>query len=180
MNGCVEDMIVVSFFLYITTYFLLIHSLPFHLTLTLCPPLSLPPSLPPSLPLSLPLLRGVLGEPGSSAFMFEQKAIIQLSTQQLSLDPLELAIEIGAEDVHTETDPENVVVVHLICEPNELNSVCAAVRERGLGVSSTSLEYLPKSFKSLTQEQFEKAEKLVELLSEQSDVVAVYSNHELS
>jgi YebC/PmpR family DNA-binding regulatory protein len=131
---------------------------------------------------------GLLGEPGSSTFMFERKAIVQLSSssdKQLpnDVDPLELAIEVGAEDIDIQHDPNSEsgdVVIRLKCEPTELSVVCTAVRDMGLEISSAGVEYLPKSFVTLTQEQFEKAEKLVELLSEQSDVVAVYSNHELT
>lgn len=117
--------------------------------------------------------------------MFEQKAIIQLSpesTQQLSsqgMDSMELAIEVGAEDINVQIDKETAhESIQLKCEPTELSIVCTALRDRGFDVSSAAVEYLPKSFVSLKQEQFEKAEKLVELLSEQSDVVSVYSNHE--
>ena len=93
---------------------------------------------------------------------------------------MELAIEVGAEDVDVQTDPETAdEVVQLKCEPNHLNAVCTAVRERGYEIESAAVDYLPKSCISLTQGQFDKAEKLVELLSEQSDVVSVYSNHDL-
>ena len=124
--------------------------------------------------------------------MFEHKGIVELSPtgndkQLADMDPLELAIEVGAEDVSVKSEDTHAQgeeedggsLVQLKCEPNELNAVCSAVREKGLAVSSASLDYLPKSVVSLTGEQFEKAEKLVELLSEQNDVVSVYSNHTL-
>ena len=117
--------------------------------------------------------------------MFEQKAIIQLSsesTQQLSsqgLDPMELAIEVGAEDINIQNDKETShEIIQLKSEPAELTIVCTALRDRGFDVSSATVEYLPKSLVGLKQEQFKKAEKMVELLGEQSDVVAVYSNHQ--
>ena len=118
--------------------------------------------------------------------MFEHKAIIQLSlraSKQLYPDPLELAIEVGAEDISVQDDScvyDKEGVIQLKCNPSEMNAVCSAVREKELEISSASLDYLPKSFVSLTQEQFQKAEKLIEILSERSDVVAVYSNHKLS
>ena len=118
--------------------------------------------------------------------MFEHKGIIQLSSndQQLSdVDPLELAIEVGAEDANVElinVQNEKECIIQLKCEPNELNTVCSAVTDRGLVVSLAELDYFPKLCVPLIQDQFEKAEKLVELLSEQCDVVFVYSNHELA
>ena len=150
---------------------------------------SLPPSLPPFLFLSsTPNISGILGEPGSSAFIFDQKAIIELSidasNSSYTEDPMELAIEVGAEDVEVQNDAEGGEtegrLIQLECGSSELSAVCAAVRERGLEVTSASVVYLPRSSVSLTPEQFEKAEKLVEMLSDQSDVVTVYSNHELA
>jgi YebC/PmpR family DNA-binding regulatory protein len=130
---------------------------------------------------------GVLGDPGSSAFVFDQKATVEITVDPFqegsppAVDPMELAIEVGAEDVDCQTDPEGGgKVIQLRCEPNELSAVCAAVRGRGLEVSSAGVDYLPRSFVPLSREQFEKAEKMVELLSEQSDVVGVYTNHELA
>ena len=132
-------------------------------------------------------LSGVLGEPGSSAFMFHQKAIVEISTYSFSssgntIDPTELAIEVGAEDVQVSSDPETGArdSIQLKCEPSQLNAVCGAVREKGLEIASASVMYLPRLSVSLSVEQFEKAEKMVDLLSDQSDVVAVYSNHELA
>lgn len=119
--------------------------------------------------------------------MFEHKGIIQISSSDVNLtsrDPLELAIEVGAEDVSIELDTENKneesVAIQLKCDPSDLNAVCSAVRDKGLEVSAAFTDHFPKSFVSLTQEQFEKAEKLVELLSEHDDVVSVHSNHELA
>ena len=99
------------------------------------------------------------------------------------MDPLELGIEVGAEDVDIQRDPDSEsgdAVIQLKCEPTELNAVCSAVRDRGLDISSSGVEYIPRLYVTLTHEQFEKAEKLVELLSEQSDVVSVYSNYEVT
>ena len=122
--------------------------------------------------------------------MFDQKAIIEVTTDSTnspsspgsSIDPTELAIEVGAEDVEVISDPDTggKEVVQLKCEPGELNTVCAAVREKGFKISCARVVYLPRLSASLTVGQFEKAEKMVDLLSDQSDVVAVYSNHELA
>ena len=124
---------------------------------------------------------GVLGEPGSSSFMFEHKGIIQLSLTEedmANIDPLDLAIEVGAEDCRAESDDQGSTL-QLQCEPNDLNAVCNAVKAKGLTVTSVSVDYLAKSYVALTEQQVEKAEKLVDLLSDHSDVVGVYSNYEL-
>lgn len=124
---------------------------------------------------------GVLGEPGSSSFNFEHKGIVQVSLTKgdgANIDPLDLAIEVGAEDCSAECEDDGSSV-QLQCEPHDLNAVCNVVKAKGLTVSSASVEYLPKSYVALTEQQVDKAEKLVELLSEHNDVVGVHSNYEL-
>lgn len=124
---------------------------------------------------------GVLGEPGSSSFNFEHKGIVQVSLTEgdgANIDPLDLAIEVGAEDCSAEGEDDGNSV-QLQCEPHDLNAVCNAVKAKGLTVSSASVEYLPKSYVALTEQQVDKAEKLVELLSEHNDVVGVHCNYEL-
>ena len=111
--------------------------------------------------------------------MFEQKGIVQITVQKevaTTIDPLELAIEVGAEDV---SEDEEGTTMQLICEPHELNSVCNSISTKELEITSVSMEYLPISCVSLTMEQYSKAEKLMELLNGHSDVVVVYSNYEL-
>ena len=126
--------------------------------------------------------RGILGEPGSSSFMFEHKGVIQIPKLELQdgSDPLELAIEVGAEDVISK-DGEMAMeeCLQLICEPNELKSVSDAVRRKGLTVTMETWEYIPTSYVPLVKESFEKALKVVDILNEHNDVMEVYSNFTL-
>ena len=83
-------------------------------------------------------------------------------------------------EVFSEQETGGGDMIQLECEPGDLNAVCGAVGDKGLEILSASVVYLPRSTVSLTGEQYEKAEKMIELLGDQSDVVAVYSNHELA
>ncbi len=122
---------------------------------------------------------GGLGEPGSSSFVFEHKGVVQIPREELTRlpscsDPLELAIEVGAEDIIPEEDDTDHVL--LKSEPSEMRGVVSAVKEKGLTVVSATLEYLPKTPVSLPPKACARAEKLLELLSQHSDVVEVHSN----
>lgn len=120
-----------------------------------------------------------MGEPGSSSYVFEHKGIVQIPREDLTGlpscdDPLELAIEVGAEDVLE--DEEDTGHVLLKTEPSETRGVVEAVKKKGLTVSSATLEYLPKTLVGLSPQACEKAEKLLEVLSQNNDVVEVHSN----
>ena len=132
---------------------------------------------------------GVLGEPGSSSFMFEHKGMVRVPREELSSsatkmqysDPLELAIDVGAEDVisNGEEGGSDDECYQLKCEPNHLKAVSDAVKEKGFSVSSETLEYIPKSYVSLDHQAYDKATKLVDLLSSHADVMEVYDNFSL-
>ena len=99
---------------------------------------------------------------------------------------MELAIEVGAEDVNVdeggcevECGSGDSTTVLLLCQPNDLNTVCNAVREKNLELVSASVQYLPRSQVALNEQKLEKAEKLLHMLSDHPDVVGVHTNYVL-
>ena len=135
------------------------------------------------------LYRGTLGAPGSSLFMFEHKVVIRVPREEVLQsaysDPLELAIEVGAEDViMSSTSDEGGSdceddCYQFKCEPSEMKFVSDAVTKMGLTVSSSTLEYIPKSYVPLDEKLYHKAIRLVDLLTENLDVMEVYDNFTL-
>ena len=146
------------------------------------------------------LCRGILGEPGSSAFMFDHEGVIRVPSCEIdeTTDPSEVAIEAGAEDVLFDNDSnENTCkeqhlhsdssvqltdeqrCVRFICNPSELSLVSKALQAHGYTVTAANLEYLPKTLVYLKRESYEKALNLVHILSEHSDVTEVYDNFTL-
>lgn len=132
--------------------------------------------------------------------MFDYKGVIRVPCYEIdnTADLLELAIEVGAEDVHSDDafdremgDEQSMNLdssvehsneqpcVRFICGPSELTIVSTALTSRGYTIALASLEYLPKSQVSLDQESYEKALKLVCALSEHSNVTDVYDNFTL-
>jgi transcriptional/translational regulatory protein YebC/TACO1 len=150
----------------------------------------------------------MLGEAGSSLFNFQHKGIVRIPCRELQgagIDPLDLAIEVGAEDVITdsseldseedvqegaptsasssreteamvETKPVEDKCFQFRCEPGDLKCVSDAIKARSFTISSTSLEYVPKMYIELDRRKYERALETVTLLSEQDDVMEVYDN----
>ena len=130
--------------------------------------------------------------------MFDHKGVIRVPLYEFdaSTDPLEVAIEVGAEDVQRDrdsnsegassldstTDNEQIseeLYVRFLCHPSALTTVSKALKSLGYTVAGGSLEYIPKSLVHLSQESYDSAVKLVCTLSEHSDVTEVYDNFAL-
>ena len=131
--------------------------------------------------------------------MFDRKGVIKVPQCEFdaSIDVLEVAIEVGAEEVQSDRDSEAIdsssdldsttesekigeeQYVRFLCNPNELTTVSKALKSLGYAVAGASLEYIPKSLVYLSQESYDSAVKLVCNLSEHSDVTEVYDNFAL-
>ena len=113
-------------------------------------------------------------------------------------DPMELAIEVNAEDVtkddggesesetrSTELDEgdqpasTDELCYQFKCEPKDLKALSDAIEERSFSISSASVEYLPKTLVQLDERSYEKAVRLTHLLSELEEVVEIYDNFAL-
>ena len=134
--------------------------------------------------------------------MFDHKGVVRVPECEFdaSIDLLEVAIEVGAEDVQTDRNSEGTDLrdksssnldsaaaadsdkigeqqyVRFLCNPSELTVVSKSLKSLGYAVAGASLEYIPKSLIHLSQESYDSAIKLVCALSEHSDVTEVYDN----
>ncbi len=138
---------------------------------------------------------------GSTLFNFDHKGVVRVPCHELqerSVDPMDLAIEVGAEDVTADSDdseagseaqttaessPDQTVnsetCFQFKCEPRDLKSVSDVIREQSFSISSASLEYIPKTLVALEKERYDRAVRLSQLLLEQDDVIEVYDNFTL-
>ena len=143
-----------------------------------------------------------LGDSGSSLFNFDHKGIVRVPCKELlesSMDPLELAIEVGAEDITTDGgdsisgnetlesfnasgtgESKEDECYQFKCEARDLSSVYTAMKSKPFTVVSSSLEYIPKRMVKLDAEMFDNAEKLMKLLNEHEDVMEVHDNFTLN
>jgi YebC/PmpR family DNA-binding regulatory protein len=119
---------------------------------------------------------GSFGAPGSVAFMFAFRSIYVVETAARSEDELlELALEVGAEDVQWGGTESTI-----LASPNDFLPVKSALEARGLAFASAELGYVPLSTtKVATLDDARRLVRLVDELEAHDDVQTVYGNYEL-
>lgn len=114
------------------------------------------------------------GEPGSVAWMFEQKGLItiDLTGKKLDLDEVQLlAIDAGADDVTVAED-----MIEIYTEFTQLANVRDKLRELGMPISSAEKTMDPKATVQPPEKEALQALRLIEKLEDLDDVQKVYSN----
>ena len=114
---------------------------------------------------------GNLGQSGSVMFMFERKGIIIIDGEGLDEDTvMEDALEAGADDFNVNDDSFEIVT-----DPNAVDSVSAALTEKGYTFISAQAEYVPNMTNDLTDEEaIFKMNRLLDMLEENDDVQGVW------
>lgn len=118
------------------------------------------------------------GEPGSVAWMFDQRGVITVDLTQQKLDPEEVmlqAIDAGAEDVEIGEDS-----LEIYTEFKQLAAVRQALMEQGLPVTNAEKTMQPKTMVQADVKEGLQAMKLMEKLEDLDDVQKVYSNLEVT
>jgi YebC/PmpR family DNA-binding regulatory protein len=115
------------------------------------------------------------GEPGSVAWMFEQKGLIVVDLNGGSFDADEimlLAIDAGAEDVEVEDG-----VMEIYTEWTQLNEVRQALMNHDLPITEAEMTMKPQTMIDLESESDQgRVVRLLEKLEDLDDVQRVYSN----
>lgn len=115
---------------------------------------------------------GSIASPGSVAFNFDRKGIIQVPKGELTEDELFLtATEAGAEDF--DAAEETFVIT---TDPVELYNVKEALTEQGIETEEASLEMIPKNTIEVDEETAKANLDLIEWLEDLDDVDAVFHN----
>lgn len=116
-----------------------------------------------------------IATPGSVAFNFDRKGVIQIPRQNAIEDELFLMVsEAGATDFEVE---EDVYVV--LTEPQDLHTVCEVLQNHSIAYEEAELEMIPKSYIECTAEDKEANLAIIERLEELDDVDQVYHNMQL-
>jgi len=119
---------------------------------------------------------GQLAGSGAVAWQFEQRGVI--SVPRSGIDPDEvalLAIDAGASDVETTTDP-----VEIYTEPGDLEAVQRALRSAGVAIDSGDVAMIAKQTVAVDASRARQNLRLVEHLEDLEDVQRVTSNLELT
>jgi YebC/PmpR family DNA-binding regulatory protein len=118
------------------------------------------------------------GEPGSVAWMFEQKGLITIDLAAKKLDPDEVmltAIDAGADDVEVGED-----MIEVYTEFQKLAAVRQALLSEGMPLAGAEKTMLAKTTIQPDETDALKAMRLIERLEDLDDVQKVYSNLDIS
>ena len=120
---------------------------------------------------------GTLAEPGSVAWQFERKGLVQVPADQADEDDLMLTVlDAGAEDLVGEGD-----VWRITTAPGDLNAVTEALADAGLPYANADLTMLPTSTVPVSEAGVARQVlKLVDLLDDLDDVQGVHGNFDMS
>jgi YebC/PmpR family DNA-binding regulatory protein len=118
---------------------------------------------------------GSVATPGSVAFNFDRKGIIQINKKDAIEDELFLiASEAGAEDF--DTDEDYYIIVTAV---DDLFKIKEALIENKINCEDSSLEMIPKTSVQCSKEDQEANQKLIDFLENIDDVDAIYHNMEI-
>jgi YebC/PmpR family DNA-binding regulatory protein len=115
---------------------------------------------------------GTIANPGSVAFNFDRKGVIQIAKKNALEDELFLAAtEAGAEDFEA-TDEMYLITT----DPAHLYAVRDAINHLGFACEEAELEMIPKSYVECDPAMVKENLALIDWLEELEDVDAVYHN----
>ena len=118
---------------------------------------------------------GNLGENGCVSWIFENKGVITVSAEKYDENTImEVALEAGADDIKKEED-----VWEIITEPEQLNDVSDAIKEKGIEVLMADVMRIPKTTVKLDEKNAEKILSLLEKLEDNDDVQRVAANFDI-
>lgn len=118
---------------------------------------------------------GNIANPGAVAFKFDRKGVIQVPKKLAVEDELFLtATEAGAEDF----DAADEVYI-ITTDPSQLYAVKDVLQQKGVHVSESSLEMIPKVYVDCNAEDMQSNQALIDWLEQLEDVDAVYHNMKL-
>jgi YebC/PmpR family DNA-binding regulatory protein len=115
---------------------------------------------------------GQLAGSGAVAWQFEARGLITVAREGTDPDEVALAaIDAGAADVDSETDP-----IEIYTDPSELFGVRKALEAAGVSVDDAESAMIAKQTVSLDADHVRKALRLVDLLEDLDDVQRVTTN----
>lgn len=116
---------------------------------------------------------GGLGSTNSVGYLFSRVGTL-ICNKSSNIDEealMDLVLEAEAQDMVVDDD------VYIIkTEPSDLHRVKTFLEEKGLEFIEAEVEMVPQTYIDLTDEQYEKFEKMIDALEENDDVQEVYHN----
>jgi YebC/PmpR family DNA-binding regulatory protein len=117
---------------------------------------------------------GSLGTSGSVSFMFDHLCNFRIDAAGMDLEELELElIDFGVEEIF---EDEDGVMIYAPFE--SFGAIQSYLESKELEILSSGFERIPQLTKSLSKEEIEDVEKLLEKIEEDDDVQNVYHTME--
>lgn len=116
---------------------------------------------------------GSLGEPGSVAYLFEQKGYVLANGIEDTL--MEAAIEGGAEDVRPSGEQWEIITA-----PGDFKGVLEALKAAEITFDTAEVTQLPTTTVAVDASKARSVLRLVDALEELDDVQAVFGNFDMS
>lgn len=111
---------------------------------------------------------------GSLSFMFTRKSVFELNIPQIEPDEIELElIDFGLTELESEGD-----TLYIYGDYTSFGTLHEGIEKLGLESKKASLQYIANSPISLSEEEMQEVEKLLDKLEDDDDVQAVYTNIE--
>jgi YebC/PmpR family DNA-binding regulatory protein len=118
---------------------------------------------------------GQLAGAGSVAWQFEVRGVVSVPQDSSDTDEIALlAIDAGASDVDTESDP-----LEIATEATDLESVRSALEAAGVKIESAELTMQAKAPIEVDVDRARQNLRLIELLEDNDDVQRVTANFDL-
>ena len=119
---------------------------------------------------------GNMGVSGAVAYMFDNTALFGFTGEDAD-EILEYLMD-KENDVRDVVDEEGQIIVY--GEPEDFNAIQEALKEKGITEFSVAeMQMIPQNEVTLTGDDLEKFEKMIDVLDELEDVQQVYHNVEL-
>jgi len=118
---------------------------------------------------------GQLAGAGAVAWQFEPRGVVSVPRDRQDPDDVALvAIDAGAEDVDTDSDPMEITT-----QPGDMERIRIALEAAGISVESVELTLQPKATVEIDGTHARQNLRLIDMLEEHDDVQRVTANFEV-
>jgi YebC/PmpR family DNA-binding regulatory protein len=115
---------------------------------------------------------GSLGTSGSVEFLFERKCMFKVEAGEIDVEEFEFEmIDHGAEEIDKDEEDNEIIIYGQF---TDFGNIQGALEEKGIEIKEALLERLPLDTKSLSTEEEEDVNKLIDRLEDDDDVQQVF------